>query len=123
MKVIEWEAYNDVQDLKESIGTLGGWFNWRNHGQRWKDYIDCVKEEEKPYAEAIRANVLENNLRFGGDFHQHQCGVPRFEDNTIGFFSYRAWGDLMAAIWSEAEDRDYNYMDFYLTGYGDHCKL
>ncbi len=37
-----------------------------------------------------------------------------FNDGTAGMFSFRAWGDLMAAIWAEHENRDYGYMDFYM---------
>jgi hypothetical protein len=32
----------------------------------------------------------------------------------VATFSYRGWGDIMAAIWSEEENKDYNYMDFYM---------
>lgn len=115
MKVIEWIAYEDVGDRLDSIGGMGGWFNWKEKGKRWKDYIAYKSEEERPYAEAIRESVLELKIRAGGDWHQHSDGgVPLFEDNTVGTFSYRAWGDIMAAIWSEAEDKDYTYMDFYM---------
>jgi hypothetical protein len=28
--------------------------------------------------------------------------------------TFRAWGDFMDAVWSEEEDRDMSYMDFYM---------
>ena len=40
--------------------------------------------------------------------------MPLFSDGKVATFSFRGWGDLMAAIWSEAEDKDYGYMDFYM---------
>lgn len=111
MKVIDWIAYEDSDEYHESVGGMGGFFD---HGMRWKDFIERYVDEAKPYFEAIRQDVIEKGIRKTGDDHQHRdCGVPLFEDNTVGTFSYRAWGDLMAAIWSEHEDKDYCYMDFY----------
>ena len=59
-----------------------------------------------PYYEALRR---------GGDWHQDaKDGVPVFDDGAVGRFTWRAWGHLLAAIWS-AEDRcTYTYMDFYM---------
>jgi hypothetical protein len=48
-------------------------------------------------------------------FQREVEGVPVFEDETISTFSYRAWGDLLSAIWSEEENKDYNYMAFYMS--------
>jgi len=99
---------------------------------RWKDYLAFLKEVDiermkdqemwlgrtlnytlQEYAEAFRKEILSIGLWVGGDWHQHQGGVPLFSDGTVGSWSYRAWGDIMAAIWSEYYDKDYNYMDFY----------
>jgi hypothetical protein len=89
-----------------------------NVHMRWKDYLEAWKPEAHPYAEALRAAILKLQLREGGDWHQNDAnGVPVFSDGTVATFSYRAWGDLLAAVWSEAEDKDYNYMRFYMSGY------
>lgn len=40
------------------------------------------------------------------------CGCPVFSDGTVSRMSFRAWGDFMAAVWSEEEDKDYCYVDF-----------
>ena len=114
MKIVDWLTFEESEGYEESIGGLGGWFNWNTTGHRWKDYLEHIPKELIPYAEAIRERVLENNLHFGGNVHQ-QTNVPLFDNNTVGSFSYRAWGDIMAAIWSEAENKDYSYMDFYMT--------
>lgn len=112
MKVIKWINYSESHEYKESCGGLGGWFD---DGHRWEDFIDDWIEEVKPYLEAIRKSAIENDLKLTGQQHQHgHKGVPLFEDNTVGSFSYRAWGDLMAAIWSTEENKDYSYMDFYM---------
>ena len=116
MKVEKWISYREAQDLPEApIGGLGGWFNWREKGQRWQDYLDDWNEEVYPYLEAFRESVLELQIRFCGDYHQSgRDGVPLFDDGTVATFSYRGWGDIMAAIWSEEDGIDYNYMAFYM---------
>lgn len=109
MKVSEWISYEDAESRECSIGGLGGWFD---DGHRWEDY--ALQTEIPAYAEAIRESVIERQLRYTGGEHQNrEDGVPLFENGTVGIFSYRAWGDLMAAIWSTKEDKDYSYMDFY----------
>lgn len=82
---------------------------------RWKDYLQSHHEDGHPYLEAVRAAVLQLRLRRGGDWHQtDERGAPVFSDGTAATFSFRAWGDLLAAVWSEAEGKDYSYMDFYM---------
>ena len=111
MKVKEWISYNDARNYTDSIGGMGGFFS---NGMRWSNYIERIADDYKPYYEAVRADVIEKKIRLTGDRHQYgDAGVPLFEDDTVGTFSYRAWGDLMAAIWSEHENKDYSYMDFY----------
>lgn len=117
MKVIDWVSREDTQNLESSVGGLGGFFNWERKGMRWKDYLGQHDSKEHPHLEALRESIVEKDIRFGGDWHQNaDQGVPLFEDNTVGSFSFRAWGDLLAAVWSEHEDQDYDYMDFYMGG-------
>ena len=122
MKVIDWISYEEAEKRKEVVGSFGGFFD---NGMRWQNYLEHVESSglhlaawttpEVEYLEAIRASVLEKQLRLTGQDHQYsEHGVPVFDDGTVAMFSYRGWGDLMAAIWSEAEDTDYNYMDFYM---------
>ncbi len=123
MKVVRWT--DDEEDLPCNVlGGLGGWFGsandpktdrirW-NAGHRWKDYLENLVPEAQPYAEGLRAEVLRLKLKAGGDWHQREEGVLVFEDGTCSSFSWRAWGDIMAAIWSEEENIDHSYMDFYM---------
>lgn len=114
-KVVDWISYDDIGGREEAISGMGGFFDFNEKGMRWKDYIEIWKDEVKPYAEAIRESVLQRGSLLTGSEHQSSAnGVPLFDDGKIGSFSYRAWGDLMAAIWSEKENKDYNYMDFYM---------
>lgn len=112
MKVIGWIDYGEAETwMEESIGGLGGFFK---DGMRWKDYADGFTEKGQEYAEALRTAIVERGLKYNGSQHQNDPeGVPVFSDGTIATFSFRAWGDLMAAVWSEHEDTDYCYMDFY----------
>lgn len=121
MKVIDWIS-NDAAEGKPDapIGGMGGWFGkggedgWSgNH--RWADYLAKWKEPSHPYAEALRDAIVERRIWECGDWHQSESctGVPLFEDGTVATFSFRAWGDLLAAVWSEQLGRSYCYMDFY----------
>ena len=40
-------------------------------------------------------------------------GTPLFSDGTIGLFSFRAWGDLMAAISQSVDGKPRSYMSWY----------
>jgi len=112
IKVTKWISYEEADKMDLSIGGTGGFFS---KGMRWKDYIEGWGDKAKPYAEAIRNSVIEQKLLLTGYEHQNsQQGAPLFSDNTAGTFSFRAWGDLMAAIWSEETNIDYSYMDFYM---------
>ena len=111
--VVEWGRYEVPKE--QSLGWLGGWFNFEETGQRWKDYLEAFHPVAHPYLEAVRESVLEKSLRLTGQDHQQSDeGEPKFSDGKVLSLSYRAWGDLMAAIWSEKENKDYNYMDFYM---------
>lgn len=92
-----------------SVGGLGGWVS----GHKWSDYLERQDPRIHHYFEAIRASVIERNLRESGYWHQ-RGGEPIFSDGTYGAFSFRGWGDLLAAIWNTEEGTDaYSYMDFY----------
>ncbi|MBQ2937608.1 MAG: hypothetical protein IJE05_01810 [Clostridia bacterium] len=120
IRVIKWISYDKASELIEigvlydnNIGGLGGWFK---EEQRWKDYKMAFKEAAHPYIEALREDIVLNNIRHCGNDHQElENGVPVFSDFSVSMYSYRAWGDLMAAIWSTQENKDYSYMDFYMS--------
>ena len=113
MKVEKWVDWQQANALEEAgIGGMGGWFA---HGHRWHDYIDQYDIEQRPYVEALRQSIIEKKIKHGGDWHQNDLeGAPVFEDGKSVTYSYRAWGDLLAAIWSTEENKDYQYMDFYM---------
>ena len=119
IEVIRWGSYDE--NLPESVGGLGGWFNppFGDNSHTWQDFIDSWTPEGQEYIWAIRASVVANQIRRGGDWHQNDPnGVPVFSDGTCGSFSWRAWGDLLAAIWTDEDGVSYSYMDFYMDDYG-----
>ncbi len=111
--VIDWIPYGNTGNKQSSIGGLGGFFT---NGMRWKDYLDSLHYSSKPYAEGLRKSILKNKFKFTGSQHQGESinGTPLFADGSVGTFSFRSWGDIMAGIWSEEENENYNYMDFYM---------
>jgi len=112
MKVIGWIDYDEIEDgFDESFGGFGGFFQ---KGMRWADYVDYWDDEDLVYAQALRRAIVERSIKSTGSDHQTGSElVPVFDDGTYASFTFRAWGDLLAAIWSDEEGRDYNYMDFY----------
>lgn len=111
LRVVDWLSLDEItEEMKESCGGLGGWVS----GHKWDEYIKQMPSEEHQHLEALRAAILEEKLRVGGDEHQHNY-TPLFSDGTIGSFSFRGWGDLCAAIYNTHEDTDkYEYMSFYM---------
>jgi hypothetical protein len=115
MKVIKWIAEDDVtEDMEIAFGAMGGWFG-RDKRDRWSTYYRSLKDEAKPYAEAIKDDVLRTDRFITGEQHQYSdSGVPIFEDGKIGSFSYRGWADLMAAIATLKDGKGHHYMEFYM---------
>jgi hypothetical protein len=123
IKFKDWILSNKKELYSEnSLGGLGGWFNgfylhekdkigiYKNH--TWEDYVVNLTENEKAYAECLKKEILKLNIRVTGEDHQHIM-IPLFSDNTFSFFSYRAWGDLMAAIFT-TDENPLTYMEYYM---------
>ena len=112
LTVVEWVNEESLdKDAECSVGGLGGWVD----GETWDEYIACFTDGARPYLEAIREAVVRDGLRVTGEDHQHRDYTPVFSDGTYGGFSYRAWGDMMAAIWNTEEPgAGHSYMTFYM---------
>ncbi len=112
--IIKFINYSEVQNKEDiGIGGLGGFFE---DGMRWKDYLEIFTDEGKILVEHLRDKIIENNIRCTGYEHQNSAynSVPLFSNGKVATYSFRAWGDLMAAVWSENDNKDYNYMTFYM---------
>jgi hypothetical protein len=83
-------------------------------GQSWPEYLENILPAARPYAEALRQEILTRQLWEPGDWHQQSdAGVPVYSDGTAATFTLRAWGDLMAAVWNGEGLGPFCYMDFY----------
>lgn len=118
IKFEDWVEYHYEGD-DAPIGGMGGWFNANQLHEKdkptsmvWEDYLNAHKEGSHPYLEALKNEIKNNNLQITGESHQWG-NAPLFSDGTVGRFSYRAWGDLMAAIYSTKE-KPLNYMAYYM---------
>ncbi len=116
LTVKDWITYSEVEynGYIRSRIVFKGWFDGDKQALLWNDYINKFDDNAKPYLEAIKKEVVINKYRFGGNIHQQKM-IPLFSDYTVGIFSYRDWGRLMATIWSEEENKDYDYTYFYMT--------
>ena len=122
-EVVGWLNVNFEDTFNISVGGLGGWFNYDTNNpdinsvkaeHRWIDFLETYNDDVHDYLEAIKEAVLDEGLQITGYDHCcSDCGIPLFDDDTIAVLSGRAWADLMAAIWSEHDDKSYSYMEFY----------
>lgn len=74
--------------------------------------------ELRDIVQLIGDEVVMNGYCFSGQDHQNALtGVPVFSDGTCLRASMRAWGQIMAAIYSAVDDINLSYMDFYMDSY------
>ena len=74
--------------------------------------------ETREIVQLIGDEVVKNGYAFSGQDHQNaEAGVPVFSDGTCLRASMRAWGQIMAAIYSSVDEVDLSYMDFYMDSY------
>ncbi len=112
LHVVEWISCKEADERGLSdMGGMGGWVQ----GENWNEYLSQFDSKNHTHLEALRKAVLAEGLRIGGDDHQ-AAYVPVFSDGTCAIFSFRAWGDLLAAIYNTHENTsEYGYMDFYMS--------
>lgn len=77
---------------------------------------NTTQEELSLMIELIKQDILKNGYRFSGEEHQNALtGVPLFSDGTCFRASMRAWGTIMAMIYSDVDGINYPYMEFYMS--------
>lgn len=112
---ITWKRWTcDLPEGTRDFGGLGGFFD---RGMRWGDYLNrSFYAEDHPRMEELRAEILRLDLWCDGAWHQDDAGagdtMPVWIDGAVFAGSQRAWGDLLAAIWSTELDGDFWYGDF-----------
>ena len=110
LTVVSW----DKDDVPEGTAAIGWWGGFFEKGMRWQDYLDAYNPKVHPYLEAARKSAVENNIKATGEQHQYDGITPVFSNGRYFEMTYRSWGDFMAAVWSEEENKDMRYMDFYM---------
>lgn len=111
---ITWKPY--VTPTERGTPNYGGLGGFLMRGMRWQDYLDhSFHDEDHSRLEELRTEVICQRVWRDGRWHQDEtgAGMPVWDDGAVFAASYRAWGDLMAAVWSTHLDYDYCYMDFY----------
>ncbi len=113
LTIVEWITYSESRGKEENgLGGMGGWFE---NGMRWKDYKNSYKKIAHSMLETLRKSIIENGIKCSGEAHQgYSSAVPLWSNGKVDTYSFRAWGDLMAAVWSTEDNQDYNYMSFYM---------
>ena len=109
LTVVSWRE-QDASQVEDPLNWWGGFFE---RGMRWNDYVEEFDDELVPYLEAARHSAVENGLKTTGSQHQQHGIKPVFSDGKCLSLTMRAWGDFMAAVWSDQDDTDFSYMDFY----------
>ena len=75
-------------------------------------------QEVREIVQLIGDECVKHGYAFSGQDHQTSLtGVPVFSDGTCLRASMRAWGQIMAAIYSSVEGIELSYMDFYMDSY------
>ena len=88
----------------------------------WTDF-DCsyptpkvTGEEFSEMLQLIREEIYEHGYIFAGQDHQNSAtGVPVFSNGTCFRASWRAWGSIMAQMYTDSEGNALSYMDFYMS--------
>jgi hypothetical protein len=113
ISVISWHE----ADIPKGGAPLAWWGGFFESGMRWQGYLDAFNKVIHPYLEAARTSAIANRIKVTGEQHQYDGVTPVFSDGRHFQLTYRSWGDFMASVWSEEENSDYNYMDFYVGDY------
>lgn len=108
MQIINWLTDAEANDDKyKRIIITGMKFKY---GQRWGNYLKLWMLNHRPKVELLRQYILDNKIHIlNKEFKETN---PLFDDDFVLMFSFAGWGDLLAATWAEAENRDYNYTLF-----------
>lgn len=132
LTIVEWITQGDVGDRDDldherAMGGMGGWFGYKqakdraegegltHNGDRWKNYLAAMSPSIHVYLELWRSAVIARGLRHGGFWAQHGDSVAVYSDGRYTDPGMRCWGDMMAAVWSEHENKNYGYADFAWT--------
>lgn len=127
--LIEWIPDDDQAARYEAlpgVWTMGGWFGWTrdvgtnrqrdkpSYSHTWQDYLNRCHTRAWPYLEALRADLDRHSEEITGTEHQSEDRpyVPLFDDTYVLMMSFRAWGDLMAAVMTARTGEGHDYTQY-----------
>ena len=77
-------------------------------------------DEMSAVLDLVRKEILKKKYCFSGTIHQYSStGVPVFSDGTCLRCSMRAWGLIMAQVYSDVHGINLSYLDFYTDTFGE----
>jgi hypothetical protein len=108
--VVKWISEEESNGKECKLGGLGG----VGKSMFWNEYLELFTPDCHGHMEALREAILQKGA-FTGEAHQNDAeGTPLFSDGSIAAFSFRAWGDLLSAIFNtKIGEKKWDYMDFY----------
>lgn len=93
--IVDWISFAETEGKPEAeCSSCGGISAELTRA----DYIDGMRDEARAYVEAIWQHFDEHGA-FGGFTHQ-ESRCPVFDDGMVATYSYRGWGDVVAAWWN-----------------------
>jgi hypothetical protein len=113
--VVKWISYKEAESKERKPIHKDDFFYSDDHKE---------KKERNQYYNALKESIIKNKIRFSGTWHQNDPhGAPLFSDGTSATWSMRAWGCILAGIWSDIDGVDYDYVDFAWTDVIDPNKV
>jgi len=101
---------NEIFDDKLG-GKIVKIVSWSNK----TEYRESINHHNKEHEQCLIDEIITNRYAFSGLRHQTAGNtIPIFDDNKCCFYSHRGWGRLMAKAWSQINNKDYDYNDFYM---------
>ena len=112
---VSWQPWVDVAPTGYNLADL-----WDTEATvaRWPEFLAQYAPEWHPDLEAVRRSVIELGIWAGGDWHQENPhGMPVVSSGHYWSSTWRAWGELLAAVWNTELSQQFTYMDFYISGH------
>lgn len=112
-EIIKFIRRDEVGEREDNgLGGLGGWFG-EEHS--WQDYEEQYNEVGRPLIIELRDKLISHGISCTGQQMQEyaKC-IPVWEDGTVTLYSWRGWGDLMAAVANFQDGQPHCYMEFYM---------
>jgi hypothetical protein len=81
-----------------------------NNSNKYQDIEDSGLDFNECY-DLVKEYCLTNRVRISGVDYQLE-GLPVIDDKYVFLVTQRAWGDLMAEVWSVVDGVRYRYVDW-----------